>query len=252
MSIVWRVAVSLVAVLGATTILTSCGHARAEPHPTAHLGAPIPTIGVLFVGNTPIHTCTAGVLDSAAGDLVLTAAHCLAGPGFGISFAPGYDNGLSPFGVWTVEQVYVDSQWATAQDPAHDYAILRVKRDDNAAIESVIGGGLALAPTPTPGTAITVTGYPIGLNDRPLTCDTTARIVESDPEFDCVGFGDGTSGAPWVVGNTAIGVIGGRNQGGCTEETYSPPFGADVVTLLHRAETSQDGDVAPIALGDGC
>ncbi|NMN95696.1 trypsin-like serine peptidase [Antrihabitans stalactiti] len=249
MTIVWRVASSLVAV----AVVTACGPAQAEPHPTAHPGEPIPTIGVLFAGNTPIHTCTAGVLDSAAGDLVLTAAHCLAGPGLGISFAPGYDNGVSPFGVWTVEQVFVDAQWVTVQDPAHDYAILRVKRDDGAAIESVVGGGLTLAAAPTPGTALSISGYPIGLNDRPLTCNTTARVVEQDPAFSCAGFGDGTSGSPWVVGTTATGVIGGRHQGGCTgDETFSAPFGADVFALLDRAETATTGDSAPIALGDGC
>lgn len=249
MSIGWRIAPSLVA----AAILTACGPAGAEPHPTAQPAAPIPTIGVLFAGNTPIHTCTASVLDSAAGDLVLTAAHCLAGPGFGISFAPGYDNGLSPFGVWTVEQVFVDAQWAAVQDPAHDYAILRVKRDDGAAIESVVGGGLTLAAAPTPGTAISVSGYPLGQNDRPLTCDTTARVLEGDLAFSCVGLGDGTSGSPWVVGTSATGVIGGRNQGGCTgDETFSPPFDADTFALLDRAETTTTGDSAPIALNDGC
>src|SRR5689334_5545873 len=41
--------------------------------------APDRRIGALFVGGGDLHACTAAVLDSPAGDLILTAAHCLDG-----------------------------------------------------------------------------------------------------------------------------------------------------------------------------
>src|SRR5690242_5156243 len=48
------------------------------PPPTARPMAPDPRVGAVFLGGGDLHTCTGGVLDSAAGDLILTAAHCVA------------------------------------------------------------------------------------------------------------------------------------------------------------------------------
>ncbi len=54
-------------------------------------------VGALFADGS--HFCTASVVHSEAGDLVLTAAHCVRD---GMTFAPGYHDGVTPFGMWTV------------------------------------------------------------------------------------------------------------------------------------------------------
>src|SRR5581483_10874289 len=75
----------------------------------------IPRVGAIFfpsvLGSSVRlglpHICTGSVVHSPAHDLVLTAAHCVAGPGLGYDFAPGYHDGIAPFGVWSVRHAYV-------------------------------------------------------------------------------------------------------------------------------------------------
>jgi hypothetical protein len=64
---------------------------------------------------------------------------------------------------------------------------------------------------------------------------------------------DGTSGAPWVVGATVVGLIGGLDGGGCDDTvTYSPPFDAQVTDLLRRAEAGGPADTAPEVFVNAC
>ena len=60
-----------------------------------------PAVGALFTtsaGKLGRHFCTATVVNSPAGDLVITAAHCVSGTS-GVVFVPGYDNGTTPYGL---------------------------------------------------------------------------------------------------------------------------------------------------------
>jgi len=51
--------------------------AAAEPEtpPTARSVPPDPRVGAVFLGGDSLHACSAGVLDSANGDLILTDTH---------------------------------------------------------------------------------------------------------------------------------------------------------------------------------
>ena len=103
--------------------------------PVATSSAPIPAVGALFVpsvlGSSVAlglpHECSGVVVDSPARNLVLTAAHCLAGTGIGYDFAPGYHDGVAPYGVWAVQRIYVDPAWSLRHDPHADYAFLQVE-----------------------------------------------------------------------------------------------------------------------------
>ncbi|HJQ42126.1 MAG TPA: trypsin-like peptidase domain-containing protein, partial [Jatrophihabitantaceae bacterium] len=160
---------------------------------------PTATVGALYVpsvlGLGPIvglpHECTASVVHSTTHDLLLTAAHCVAGTGVGYEFAPAYALGALPYGTWTVTRVYVNRAWAAHRDPQHDYAFLRVARRSwhgaTRAIEDVVGGN-ALGSAPPPGTSVTVIGYVAGSNDRPLSCTTPTSLEDGFPAFDCDGF----------------------------------------------------------------
>ncbi|HET9971168.1 MAG TPA: trypsin-like serine protease [Streptosporangiaceae bacterium] len=67
-----------------------------------------PAVGTLFTrasGQLGQHFCTASVVDSPAGDLVMTAAHCMTGASGAVAFVPGYNHGSTPYGVWTVTKV---------------------------------------------------------------------------------------------------------------------------------------------------
>lgn len=207
----------------------------------------------MFLGGGPLHTCSAGVLDSSAGDLILTAAHCLAG-GVDATFVAGFHDEAGDDDVWHIDAVYLDPRWIQNQDPHADFAIARVSRAAGGSVQQQTGGGLALGRAPKPGAVVTVTGYGMGIGGGPISC--TAPIADETggfPSLPCEGLVDGMSGAPWMDGTTVTGVVGGLDGGGCDENvSYSPPFDDAVIGLLARAEAGGPGDAAPTMFGDGC
>lgn len=214
---------------------------------------PDPRVGALFLGAGSQHTCTGSVLQSSTGDLVLTAAHCLA-DGVPATFVPAFVNEAAADDVWKVDTVYLDPRWVATQDPLADYAIVRVSRDGGGSIEAQTGSALKLGTAPSAGTPVTITGYPLGDGGGPLTCQAdTEQSPQGYPRLKCGGLVDGTSGAPWINGATATGVIGGLDGGGCDENiSYSAPFDADTAKLLARAEAGGPGDAAPNTFDSDC
>ena len=102
--------------------------------PTAEPVPPDPRVGAVFLGGGSLHTCTGGVLDSAAGDLILTAAHCVA-EGTVATFVPGLKDTAAPDDVWRIDAVYLDPRWVQNQDPLADFAIARVSRDAGGSVD---------------------------------------------------------------------------------------------------------------------
>src|SRR5579884_3747285 len=150
----WRALVVAVAVslaLGTSGFLAgpAGGTRRSADRP-----APSPAaaeVGPLFAGGPGgRHFCTASVVRSGPGDLILTAAHCVSGTGTGLYFAPGYRDGLAPFGYWRVTAAYVEPAWSRSAVPQADYAFLRVVPSGTARpsrIQAAVGGAtLAGAP----------------------------------------------------------------------------------------------------------
>jgi hypothetical protein len=207
----------------------------------------------VFLGNQSLHSCSGSVLDSRDGDLIITAAHCVA-DGIDAYFVPGFADDAEPGDFWHLDTIYLDPRWVSDQDPAADYAIARVSRAGGDSVESAAGGGFVLGPAPRRGASITVTGYPLGIGGGPVGCSTaTAAAERGFPTFPCAGLSSGTSGSPWVSGAAITGLTGGLDGGGCEENvSYSAPFGDAVVHLLERAESGGAGDDAPGALDDGC
>jgi V8-like Glu-specific endopeptidase len=202
-------------------------------------------VGALFTasaGKLGHHFCTATVINSPHGDLVITAAHCMSATS-GVVFVPGYDRGATPYGVWTVTKVYVDHSWQTSADPNDDVAFLQVdQRGSIVPIENVTGAEQVATGTPARQLA-EVIGYPDSGNE-PIACQNWTWEPMSDQlEFDCGGYTDGTSGGPFLADvnqqtgqGAVIGVIGGYEQGGLTPQiSYSPMFGANVAALYQLA-----------------
>jgi len=213
-------------------------------------GAPfggVAAVGALFTesdGKLGSHFCTASVVDSTAGDLAVTAAHCVSGQTGAMVFVPGYSDGKTPYGVWPVTKVYTDSAWDASQDPDHDVAFLRLAdAPDGAPIEDVTGAETLGANAAT-GEAVQVIGYPDGAA-LPVRCSGLVKgFSPTQLEFDCAGYTTGTSGGPFLTGvdaatgqGTVIGVIGGYQQGGDTPQvSYAAVFGPAVGQLYATAE----------------
>ncbi|WP_322860071.1 trypsin-like peptidase domain-containing protein [Mycobacterium europaeum] len=274
--------VMLCLVVAVATSVTSCkrppgDRASAPPPPPPRSGAPAQRlsqpeqkpeqkavagpvdpdkrVGAIFIDGSLLHVCTGSVVHSAGGNLMITAAHCLAGASK-ITFVPGFsgDAPPPPTDVWKADAVYLDPRWTASKDPNADYAIARMSNDAGSSVEARAGLALTLGTTPPPGSHITVMGYPAGVGGAPIGCQASTSLTEAGfPSFPCEGLVDGTSGAPWVNGTTLTGVIGGFERGGCAANvSYSAPFDAQTAQLLARADAGGPGDPIPGDPDDSC
>jgi len=206
-----------------------------------------PAVGALFTvsgGQLRRHFCTASVVESPAGDLVITAAHCVSrmAPAQ-IAFVPGYRSGVAPYGVWLTSAVLSDSAWQASGDPDHDVAFLVVHRAGRSDRIQDLTGGEQLGIGWPARVWVDVIGYP-DATERPITCENESKpLGVREMEFDCGGYTDGTSGGPFLGrvdpssgDGTVIGVIGGYEQGGnIASVSYSPGFGRAVQALYQAA-----------------
>jgi V8-like Glu-specific endopeptidase len=225
-----------------------------------------PRTGALFTvshGKLGYHFCTASVVHSPHGNLLITAAHCVTGRSGPIAFVPGYHDGKTPYGSWYVCRVFVSQAWSASGSIADDVAFLQVK--GNAAgtgIEDVTGANQLGLDEPA-GQLTQVIGYPDGAGE-PVRCDQQTKAFRASStrasstgaaatgatatgatqlEFDCGGYPDGTSGSPFLVRvnqatgeGTVTGVIGGYEQGGDSPSvSYTIAFGSNVGTLYRTA-----------------
>jgi hypothetical protein len=255
---------SAASLLASVTVLTAVAGAADSAVPAAPrrgavaaASAQVPvgslTVGALFQaagGRLGRHFCTASVVHSSSGDLLITAAHCMVGrrlsPPGSLVFAPGYRDGRFPLGLWNVMAVFVTSRWSADRDANQDVAFLAVSRP-GATLERLAGAEYLRTGEDLPA-AVQVVGYP-STASQPVVCSATATAFITamlrQMRFECPGFTNGTSGGPFLVraGRTpgqwqVIGVIGGYQEGGdLPSVSYSATFTRDVADLYRTADT---------------
>jgi V8-like Glu-specific endopeptidase len=213
--------------------------------PTAGKFTGVATVGALFyTTGSKKHFCTASVIDSAARDIVLTAAHCVYSAGYAtnVAYVPDYNSGTRPLGTWAVRAITVAAGWRTAHNPNLDFAFLATAPAHGRHVQAVTGG-LALGLNTAYAQSVNVIGYN-DTDDLPIRCQT--RSFEFRPgqlEFYCHDYHGGTSGGPWITGlnprtGTGVvhGVIGGYEEGGSYEwASYSAYFGGQLAALFKEA-----------------
>lgn len=220
----------------------------ASPGATPSAHTPVlasPRVGALFShdasGN---HFCTASVVTSPGRDLLITAAHCIhGGQGGGyrtdIVFIPGYQDGTTPYGVWTPSRLIVDPRWASSSDPDFDVGFVVLQPLDGKNIEDVLGAN-QIGFDAGFSNLVRVTGYPSSAN-VPVTCrNWTSQQSARQVRFDCGGFFGGTSGSPWITRfdprtrtGTIVGVIGGYQEGGDTDSISYSAYLNDAIRRLY-------------------
>ncbi|MEV6118104.1 trypsin-like peptidase domain-containing protein [Streptomyces sp. NPDC052109] len=239
------------ALLGAVVMLavTSASVASADDGPgpfgvTADVVATRRTVrvGALFGADRADklpggHFCTASVVDSPKGNLLVTAAHCVDGAASKLVFAPGYRDGQAPYGVWKVGKRYLPDGWAKDKDEDSDLAFVSVENLHGKPIEDAVGANRFTAGTATGATAVTVIGYPDS-RDVPISCTNKPKAhSRTQQRIDCPAFTGGTSGSPWINGDDqVVGVLGGHEQGGSTDDvSYSVVLGKGAAELYKDA-----------------
>lgn len=209
-----------------------------------------PAVGAMFStsnGHLTQHFCTASVVDSLAGDLLVTAAHCVRGYSntrpANLAFVPGYANGKAPSGVWPVTRIFVDSAWASSADPDHDVAFLVVRQPGSSISIQDVTGGERLGIDKPSTELVRVIGYP-DIRNQAISCQNrTSAFSASQMQFDCANYTTGTSGSPFLIDvnaalgeGTVIGVLGGYEQGGDSPDvSYAVTFGQNVQALYETA-----------------
>jgi V8-like Glu-specific endopeptidase len=239
---------------GTTGLISKIASAVKLTTTPSHTGTPFPgtaAVGALFSvtnGTLGDHFCTASVVHSPRGNLLVTAAHCVSGHSGTIAFVPGYANGKSPYGIWYVSRVFVDQAWSASGDVDHDVAFLQVKPNEMGTQIENVTGAEQLGRGEAAGQLTEVIGYPDSTS-APVVCANQAKTFtvpatgSTQLEFDCGNYPDGTSGGPFLVQvnkttgeGTVTGVIGGYEQGGDTPSvSYSISFGQQVQALYQTA-----------------
>jgi V8-like Glu-specific endopeptidase len=216
--------------------------------PSPRQDAHAPRVGALFDSDSSgNHYCTASVVSSPAGNVLVTAAHCInSGDGgankSNIVFVPDYSDGQEPDGIWTPERYVLDPKWVNGADPDLDVAFIVVKPLNGKNIQDVLGANQIAFNTGYEH-FVRVTGYP-STASAPIACaNWTSEQSQTQLKFACEDYTGGTSGSPWITRfdpltrtGTIIGVIGGYQQGGDTPEiSYSPYFNDDIKNLYEQA-----------------
>ncbi|MGW4561482.1 trypsin-like serine peptidase [Streptomyces sp. NPDC004561] len=186
------------------------------------------------------HFCTASVVHSPHGNLIVTAAHCVNGGDSNLVFVPGYRDGRAPYGVWKVTRRFLPDGWARDQDEDSDIALAVVADQHGRSIEDVVGANQFVPGTATGATAVTVTGYPDG-REVPIRCTNKPRLhSRTQQRIDCPAFAAGTSGSPWINGDgQVVGVLGGHEEGGLTDDiSYSVVLGPQAAELYRDATSA--------------
>jgi V8-like Glu-specific endopeptidase len=223
--------------------------------PTPRENAHAPRVGALFDSDSSgNHFCTASVVDSAGGNVLVTAAHCINSGNGGanrsnIVFIPDYANGQTPEGVWTPERYVMDPRWVSSADPDLDVAFIVLKPLDGKNIEDVLGGN-QIEFNAGFKHLVRVTGYPSSDSTAIACTNWTSQQSQYQLKFACNDFTGGTSGSPWIANfepltrtGTIVGVIGGYQEGGDTAAvSYSSYLDDDIEKLFSDAT---NGSLAP-------
>lgn len=205
-----------------------------------------PLIGKIFFPT--LRYSIAGCTGSVVGwNLIITAAHCFKYHGSGTAvFVPKYSNGNTPYGVWEIKHVWVDTR-ARGQRERFDYALVTLKRKSGQTLHQKTGIGAyqVSADAFYPNEQADLVGYPY-VKHVPYECKgpVNTAYFRSVGYWDVhcgSGFDDGVSGTGWVHYESSwktwtIGaVLGGYHEGGYGSATFASKWDSRIYSLWQAA-----------------
>ncbi|GAA0383982.1 peptidase [Acrocarpospora corrugata] len=195
--------------------------------------------------------CSAGSVQAANKDLVVTAGHCVKdGTGSWAenwTFVPGYDTGREPFGTYPARRMFVAGPWSRSSDDSYDVGMVAVAKQGGKHLAEVVGAQEIGFNAPR-GKAAHGFGFPADppydgeklmycaggtkpdpnelTYDQGLRCDLTA----------------GASGGPWLsgfdqaTGRGTVTSVSSFKYSNDHNTMYGPYFGSATKTLYQTAE----------------
>jgi V8-like Glu-specific endopeptidase len=208
------------------------------------------TIGKLFTNSG---TCSASVV--SGNSIIVTAAHCCWNRTNnswigGWSFAPAYNNGNAPYGVFNWAHARVPTSWINNGDIPSDVCVIRLQNDSAGHAVTYYTGWLGRAWNFPPAQNMHAFGYPgnIGGANNLEQC-----AAQSSAQAASCGSGVlnmacnmtyGSSGGPWIkdygTGNHVDATVHGYINQTCTgtigQAFDGPQFTTNNIALVCNAE----------------
>jgi V8-like Glu-specific endopeptidase len=207
-------------------------------------------IGKLFTNNG---YCSASVV--SGNNIIVTAAHCCWNRSNnswigGWSFAPGYNNGRAPYGVFTWADARVPNSWINNGDIPSDVCVIRLQNDATGHPVTYYTGWLGRAWNQSPSQPMTAFGYPgnIGGGNNLVSCTAASSAQPSSCGSGVLNMACnmtyGSSGGPWIMdygsGNHVNSTVHGYINQACTgtfgQDFDGPQFTSNNILLLCNDE----------------
>jgi V8-like Glu-specific endopeptidase len=154
------------------------------------------------------YSCSATVVDTHNGRVVLTAGHCVFEPRLGrfatdLVFVPAYHDMQAPYGVWAWQSAATTRQWAFKGNTNYDYATVKLRKLNATPIETVVGAR-RMKTNIVRNQGYGVFGYPVNLGGGERLWGCLSPYAGKDPHP----FRDGK--APSAIGcDMTAGASGG-------------------------------------------
>lgn len=254
-----------IVVTGAVPPAVSGGPATETPATPSSPGAARASGAAWTSGGTVAHTagrvfftyqgrpasCSGDAVTSANKSTVLTAGHCVRLSGEWHRdwvFVPGYHEGQTPFGTWTLRRALTTPQWEAREDLAYDVGAAVVNPLGGRTLTSVVGGQ-GVAFDQKRGQTVHAFGYPVAEpydGSRLVHCSGTTfddHRNTRDEGLSC-DMASGSSGGPWFLGfddRTGAGTQNSVNSfkyDSSPDQMFGPYFGADAKALYDKAQNT--------------
>jgi len=220
--------------------------------------------GKIFVdlGHGWTEYCSGTAVASDNKSLVLTAGHCVYGPGprrqdrrrhwFNrkLVFVPGYHDGKAPYGRWVARRIFTTPQWKQSADSAYDLGAAVVRPIRGKYLDDVVGHQGIWFNGPR-NTNYLSGGYPAEppfVGERLWVCKAPYGGIDTSETPATTGIGcdmtGGSSGGGWLISlNTqgrGLGWLFGVNSygyGAHSTVMYSPYFGGAAQQFWNSVKT---------------
>jgi len=207
-------------------------------------------IGKLF---TSSGTCSASVI--SGNNIIVTAAHCCWNRSNnswigGWSFAPGYNDGRAPYGVFNWADARVLNSWINNGDIPSDVCLIRLQNDASGHPVTYYTGWLGRSWNYPPSQPMYAFGYPgnIGGANSLQSCAAQSSAQPSSCGSGVLNMACtmtyGSSGGPWIrdygSGNHVDATVHGYINATCTgtfgQDFDGPQFTSDNIVKLCNDE----------------